>query len=33
VTMDAHGKSLHAEIDAQSRKAFEAEIQKMGSEH
>jgi fumarate hydratase class I len=33
VTMDAHGKSLHAEIDAMSRKAFEAEIQKMGSEH
>jgi fumarate hydratase class I len=33
VTMDAHGKSLHAEIDAASRKAFDAEIAKMGSEH
>jgi len=33
VTMDSHGKSLHAEIDAASRKAFDAEIQKMGSEH
>ncbi|MBI3723714.1 fumarate hydratase C-terminal domain-containing protein [bacterium] len=33
VTMDAHGKSLHAEIDAASRKVLEAEIQKMGSEH
>jgi fumarate hydratase class I len=35
VTMDAHGKSLHAEIDALSRQAFDAEIRAMsqGSEH
>ncbi len=33
VTMDAHGKSLHAEIDQMSRKALEAEIQKLGSDH
>ncbi len=33
VTMDAHGKSLHAEIDQVSRKALEAELNKMGSDH
>lgn len=33
VTMDSHGKSLHAEIDASSRKALEAELAKLGSDH
>jgi len=33
VTMDAHGQSLHAEIDRVSRTALEAELKNMGSEH